>query len=238
MPQPSGGAAALANAGGLLGWIAADWVTKAATVWTSIPLFVILIGLAALIVTKTPPSRIVARIRELWAHLFPHQPETAAAMPQPTGDLTGVSSHSDLGDGKPWWTVRKNKNKPFDTPVEDEKSVTGILGDMFAAEEAARNFNATADDVSADEAPTEVIATPAATAQPGNDVETGTRVTPVRTGRPYALPKDSLLAKGAPPKGSSPWSTSTGTRSKRLTRADRFRCRDSRPCHEPGTRSS
>ena len=206
MPQPSGGAKALANAGGLLGWIAADWVTHAATAWTSIPLFVLLIGLAALIVTKTPPSRVIARIRELWAHLFPNQPkvEPGAAA---TGDLTHVSSHSDIGDGKPWWTVRKNKNKPFDTPVEDEQSVTGILGDMFRAEEAARNFGATeADPAAADEAPTEVIAPPVAApaTEPGNDVETGTRVTPIRTGRPYALPKDSLLSKGAPPKGSSP----------------------------------
>lgn len=208
MPQPSGGAKALANAGGLLGWIAADWVTHAATAWTSVPLFVLLIGLAALIVTKTPPSRVIARIRELWAHLFPHQPKPEPTTPAATGDLSGVTSHSDLGDAKPWWTVRKNKAKPFDTPVEDEQSVTGILGDMFRAEEAARNFGGTeAPAAVADEAPTEVIA-PAVAAPavpgPGNDVETGTRVTPIRTGRPYALPKDSLLSKGAPPKGSSP----------------------------------
>ena len=202
-PQPSDGAKALAGAGGLLGWVAADWVTNAATPWTSVPLFVLLIGLAALIVTKTPPSRIVDRIRELWAHLFPHQPRPEPA-PAATGDLSGMSSHSDLGDAKPWWTIRKNKDKPFDSAVEDEKSdksATGIIADMFRAEEAARQFNGTGD-VPDDEAPTEVIA-PAAT-EPGNDVATGTRVTPIRTGRPYALPKDSILGKGAPPKASSP----------------------------------
>ncbi len=202
-PQPSDGAKALAGAGGLLGWVAADWVTNAATSWTSVPLFVLLIGLAALIVTKTPPSRIVDRIRELWAHLFPHQPRPEPATAS-TSDLSGMSSHSDLGDAKPWWTIRKNKDKPFDSAVEDEKSdksATGIIADMFRAEEAARQFNGTGD-VPDDEAPTEVIA-PAAT-EPGNDVATGTRVTPIRTGRPYALPKDSILGKGAPPKASSP----------------------------------
>ncbi len=202
-PQPSDGAKALAGAGGLLGWVAADWVTNAATPWTSVPLFVLLIGLAALIVTKTPPSRIVDRIRELWAHLFPHQPRPEPATAS-TSDLSGMSSHSDLGDAKPWWTIRKNKDKPFDSAVEDEKSdksATGIIADMFRAEEAARQFNGTGD-VPDDEAPTEVIA-PAAT-EPGNDVATGTRVTPIRTGRPYALPKDSILGKGAPPKASSP----------------------------------
>ncbi|MEY4477669.1 MAG: hypothetical protein RJA31_1173, partial [Actinomycetota bacterium] len=208
MPQPSGGAKALANAGGLLGWVAADWLTHAATAWTSVPLFSLFIGLAALIVTKTPPSRVIARVRELWAHLFPHQPRPESTEPGVTGPLGGVSSHSDIGDGKPWWTVRKNKNKPFDTPVEDERSATGIIGDMFKAEEAARNFNGgEAPAAVADEAPTEVIVPekPVVEAkEPGNDVETGTRVTPIRTGRPYALPKDSMLAKGAPPKGSSP----------------------------------
>jgi S-DNA-T family DNA segregation ATPase FtsK/SpoIIIE len=199
-PQPSDGAKALAGAGGLLGWVVADWVTHAATAWTSVPLFVLLIGLAALIVTKTPPSRIIDRIRELWAHLFPHQPRPEPASAS-TSDLSGVSSHSDLGDGKPWWTIRKNKDKPFDSPVEADKSATGIIADMFRAEEAARQFNGTGE-VLEDEAPTEVIA-PAAT-EPGNDVATGTRVTPIRSGRPYALPKDAILGKGAPPKGSSP----------------------------------
>ena len=211
MPQPADGAKALAGAGGLLGWIAANWLTSAATAWTSVPLFSLFIGLAALIVTKTPPSRVIERVRELWEHLFPHQPRTESAEPSFTGPLGGISSHSDIGDGKPWWTVRKNKSKPFDTPVEDDddKSAVGIIGDMFKAEEAARNFNGTAAVAKtvAEEAPTEVIppaATPAVPAEPGNDIETGTRVTPIRTGRPYALPKDAILSKGAPPKGSSP----------------------------------
>ena len=209
MPQPSGGAAALSNAGGLLGWIAADWVTHAATAWTSVPLFVILIGLAALIVTKTPPSRVIARIRELWAHLFPNQPAVESSVSAPTGDLTHVSSHSDLGDGKPWWTVRKNKNKPFDSPVEDDQSATGIIADMFRAEEAARAFNGEAAPAvpAVDEAPTEVLA-PAAPVAPAADesdaVVTGKRIAPIKTGRPYALPKDTLLSKGAPPKGATP----------------------------------
>ncbi|MEN9740632.1 MAG: hypothetical protein RLZ72_898, partial [Actinomycetota bacterium] len=207
MPQPSDGAAALSGAGGLLGWIAADWVTHAATAWASVPLFVLLIGLAALIVTKTAPSRVIERVRELWAHLFPNNPKPAPVAAAPTSDLSGITSHSEIGDGKPWWTVRKNKDKPFDSAVEEEQSATGIIADMFRAEEAARKFNnePAQAQAAADEAPTEVLA-PAKTtnAEPGNDVETGTRVTPVRTGRPYALPKDSLLSKGAPPKGATP----------------------------------
>jgi S-DNA-T family DNA segregation ATPase FtsK/SpoIIIE len=204
-PQPVDGPAALAGAGGLLGWIAADWITTAATAWTSIPLFIVLILLSALIVTKTPPSLIVQRVREVWAHLFPQQEPRPAQTA--TGSVPHVSSHSDLGDGRPWWTIRKNKDKPFDTPVESEKSATGIIADMFQAEEAARQFAAESNaPASADDAPTEVL-DPAPTepvVDESDDVATGTRVTPVRSGRPYALPKDSMLSKGAPPKGSSP----------------------------------
>jgi S-DNA-T family DNA segregation ATPase FtsK/SpoIIIE len=204
-PQPVDGPAALAGAGGLLGWIAADWITTAATAWTSIPLFIVLILLAALIVTKTPPTLIVQRVRDVWAHLFPQQEPRVGQ--SSTGSVPHVSSHSDLGDGRPWWTIRKNKDKPFDTPVESEKSATGIIADMFQAEEAARQFAAESNaPASGDDAPTEVL-DPAPTepvVDESDDVATGTRVTPVRSGRPYALPKDAMLSKGAPPKGSSP----------------------------------
>jgi S-DNA-T family DNA segregation ATPase FtsK/SpoIIIE len=203
-PQPVDGPAALAGSGGLLGWIAADWITTAATAWTSIPLFVILILLSALIVTKTPPTLIVQRIRDLWEHLLPRQSpsETTTA----SGSVPHLSSHSDLGDGRPWWTIRKNKDKPFDTPVESEKSATGIIADMFLAEEAAREFDANAATPASDEAPTAVLEpTPTEpVVDDSDDVATGTRVTPIRSGRPYSLPKDSMLAKGPPPKGSSP----------------------------------
>jgi ATP-dependent Clp protease adapter protein ClpS len=155
-PQPVDGPAALAGAGGLLGWIAADWITTAATAWTSIPLFIVLILLAALIVTKTPPTLIVQRVRDVWSHLFPqHEPRVGQSS---TGSVPHVSSHSDLGDGRPWWTIRKNKDKPFDTPVESEKSATGIIADMFQAEEAARQFASESNaPASGDDAPTEVL---------------------------------------------------------------------------------
>jgi S-DNA-T family DNA segregation ATPase FtsK/SpoIIIE len=209
MPQPSNGIPGIAAAGGVMGWLVANWLTTAATAWVSVPLFSILILVSALIVTKTSPTRVLERIRDLGEYLFVHapRPATTETGAVPTGDLSSVTSHSDLGDGRPWWTIRKNaKPKPFDTPVESEASATDLIKDMFAAEEAARQFNAaeaaaaTPDNVATDKIPlTESTA-------PLDNVATGDhpRSAPVRSGRPYALPKDTVLVKGAPPKGSSP----------------------------------
>ncbi len=209
MPQPSNGIPGIAAAGGVMGWLVANWLTATATAWVSVPLFSILILVSALIVTKTSPTRVLERIRDLGEYLFVHapRPATTETGAVPTGDLSSVTSHSDLGDGRPWWTIRKNaKPKPFDTPVESEASATDLIKDMFAAEEAARQFNAaeaaaaTPDNVATDKIPlTESTA-------PLDNVATGDhpRSAPVRSGRPYALPKDTVLVKGAPPKGSSP----------------------------------
>ncbi len=211
MPQPANGIPGLAAAGGVMGWLVANWLTTTVTAWVTIPLFAIVILLSMLIVTRTPPTRVFERISELWSHLFPHDVReklSGVTGSVPTGDLSGVSSHSDLGDGRPWWTIRKNpKPKPFDTPVESEASATDLLKDMFAAEEAARQFNqptvavpASADDVATAKIP-EVVASTAA-----DNVATGNhpRGNAARAGRPYALPKDTILVKGPPPKGSSP----------------------------------
>ena len=210
LPQPSNGIPGIAVAGGVMGWLVANWLTTAATAWVSIPLFSIFILVAALIVTRTTPSRVVERVRELAVHLFAHEPrtETTATGSLPTGDLSSVTSHSDLGDGRPWWTIRKNaKPKPFDTPVESDASATDLIKDMFAAEEAARQFNGTGPAAAAtpDDVATAKIPVTASTA-PLDNVATGDhpRATPVRSGRPYSLPKDTVLVKGAPPKGSSP----------------------------------
>jgi S-DNA-T family DNA segregation ATPase FtsK/SpoIIIE len=211
MPQPSNGIPGIAGAGGVMGWLVANWLTTAATAWVSIPLFSIFILVSALIVTRTSPARVFERIRELGVHLFAHEPRTTttATGSVPTGDLSSVTSHSDLGDGRPWWTIRKNaKPKPFDTPVESEASATDLIKDMFAAEEAARQFNGTGPAAVAtapDDVATAKIPVTESTA-PLDNVATGDhpRSTPVRSGRPYSLPKDAVLVKGAPPKGSSP----------------------------------
>ncbi|MEY4312672.1 MAG: hypothetical protein RLZZ319_181 [Actinomycetota bacterium] len=206
LPQPSAGFSGLAASGGVVGWLVANWLTQSLTAWVSIPVMVILVAMSALIVTRTPPTLVVARVREAWNAVFSFVPQGAEpTAPTATGPLGGVSSHSDLSDGKPWWTIRKNKDKPFDSAVESEKSATDLIKDMFAATAVAPTPVANADDVATakiDAAP--VVPTPAASSDNVATASHPRPAAPARTGRPYALPKDTMLGKGAPPKGASP----------------------------------
>ena len=219
LPQPSEGVDKIADGGGLVGWLAADWLTKNATGWVSIPLFSLLILLSVLIVTKTPPSLIAARARQAWDYLMPKHSHPAAAaetgaMPA-TVALGGVSSHSDLGGDKPWWTIRKNKDKPFDSAVEPEKSAADIIREMFnetgtgAAIAAPNEDNTPTAKIGGKAADTDSTKPikPVEQVDPNDAVATGnhTRVSaPARGGKPFSLPKDTMLVAGTPPKGSSP----------------------------------
>ena len=86
--------------------------------------------LSIFIITKTPPNRIGARLRELYAYLFGAQPATeeerAAAKAAKIEQSLDFGSMTDLGLGDedpaslPWW--RRNKASPtgepaFDSPV-------------------------------------------------------------------------------------------------------------------------
>ncbi len=211
LPQPADGIAGLAASGGVMGWLVANWLTTAATAWVSIPVMVVLVLLSALVVTRTPPTLVVARVREAWSAVFSFVPQGGVVPTESTSTapLDGVTSHSDLSDGKPWWTIRKNKDKPFDTAVESEKSATDLIKDMFAATNptgtAAPSPVTNPDEV----ATAKIDAATAKTAPiaPVDEVASASHpkpAAPARSGRPYQLPKDTMLGKGAPPKGASP----------------------------------
>ena len=62
--------AALAIAGGILGWLLGAPLIALTTGYGATAIVIVLLVLSLFIITKTPPNHIGARARELYAYLF------------------------------------------------------------------------------------------------------------------------------------------------------------------------
>ncbi|MGK9148583.1 DNA translocase FtsK [Plantibacter flavus] len=133
-PNPSQGLPALAQAGGLLGWIlgaplAAIITTIGATVVVSL-----LILLSLFIVTKTPPNRIGARVRQFSAWMFGEDAaeaaERAEAKDTKTKRLDDLDDEPEEPAALPWWrrnTSRREEDPSFEDPLMGD-NMTELLG--------------------------------------------------------------------------------------------------------------
>ncbi|MCU1423741.1 MAG: cell division protein FtsK [Microbacteriaceae bacterium] len=129
----------IASAGGVLGWILAAPLLLG-TEWVAVPVVILLLVLSIFIITKTPPNRVAARSRELYAYLFGEElSEREARKPaEPSrndtsdlGSLEALRIENDYRDDEdpstvPWW--RRNKSNPredqaFDSPVVGKTEV-------------------------------------------------------------------------------------------------------------------
>ena len=126
-PAPSEGMPTLALAGGVIGWmIAAPLVALTTSVGAS-AIVILLLLLSLFIITKTPPNRVGARSRELYAWLFGAQPsdvnERAAAREAKLERTAQVELDGVDGDTSalPWW--RRNTSKR-----EEDPDFAGALG--------------------------------------------------------------------------------------------------------------
>ncbi|MFM6974099.1 MAG: DNA translocase FtsK 4TM domain-containing protein [Agromyces sp.] len=227
-PQPSAGVEALADAGGIIGWMVGAPLVALATVWGAAILLAVVTALSVLIITNTPPNRIGARSRELWAWLF-GQPAPDASAEAAHVAHASTSLEFDLpadtrAANLPWW--RRNATQREEDPevpsgvdamtellsggatgsfesAIDSSVPTEVLNDLHAAEAAIRGFTGevAASGLEGDGgAPvTEAILTEGEVAA---DVHTSAgplnRETPER---PYLLPNVNALAAGAPAKG-------------------------------------
>jgi S-DNA-T family DNA segregation ATPase FtsK/SpoIIIE len=172
-PVPTDGVEALAKAGGILGWVVAAPLLFIGTTALAVPLVIVLLVLSLFIITKTPPNRLGARLRELYAYLFgaqlPDETERAATKAAKNDSLEfGTLGDLGLDDDPasiPWW--RRNKSQrtsepAFDSPVisrVEETAVTDIvepvpandgygielLEELARAEEAVTRFTGEVD---------------------------------------------------------------------------------------------
>ncbi|MFZ7088083.1 DNA translocase FtsK [Curtobacterium sp. RRHDQ10] len=141
-PSASDGMPALAQAGGIVGWVVIGWLVTIATAWIATPVAIVLIALSLFIITKTPPNKVGVRVHELYAYLFgapapttDDQQRDAPTKPLRRGgtsddpalfdqfDELGLGTDADGDDGPtnvPWWRRNKSgreEDPAFDSPV-------------------------------------------------------------------------------------------------------------------------
>lgn len=225
-PQPALPPLALAQAGGIVGWVLGG-VLLFATVYIAVPALVLLAALSVLIMTKTPPNRIGDRLRELYSYLFgaelaPREPKQKSEPEEVEfGSLTDLGLDMNDSTSMPWWRKGKSTrdSEAFDSPVEragvtdvidpaDRAAVTENLDDVLsAAELAVRRFTGEVDAAPSGREPLAPAVLPgfATTASEKGAAGEFTAPPAGRSGgtKPYRLPAASLLAPGDPPKSKS-----------------------------------
>ncbi|MFF2496309.1 DNA translocase FtsK 4TM domain-containing protein [Agromyces sp. NPDC058064] len=150
-PEPSEGMAVLARAGGILGWMLAAPLILLLTEVGATIVVILLVLLALLIITKTPPNRIPARFRELYAWLFgaPEEAEQPEAELKPSRrdrrksvqtELDGIDGEGDDDEPTgllPWW--RRNASNREEDPEFEAPGVDGLT-EVFGQGSAAGSF--------------------------------------------------------------------------------------------------
>ncbi|MGO4533996.1 DNA translocase FtsK 4TM domain-containing protein [Leifsonia sp. 2MCAF36] len=139
-PSPSDGMIALAQAGGVLGWLIAAPLSLVITPYGAGAVVILLLILSLFIITKTPPNKLPERIRELYAYLFgaqlPTEDERLEAKEAAKGakskqvELDGVDDQPETEANLPWW--RRNKSQREEDPDYDSSARDG-LSEVFGA---------------------------------------------------------------------------------------------------------
>ncbi len=225
-PSPSVHSEELAKAGGVIGWIASWPLTQLGAPGAVVPVAAVVIVFSLFIVAKTPPNRIGARLRELYAYLFGATLTEREPKDKSVGETSSLEfgTMSDLGlddddpSSLPWWRRNKSKKDAFDSPVvmrdEDETTVIDrngsgdfgidLLEELVRAEDAVKRFTGEIDAGPTGLREDPVGLLPGFRAKASEKGAAGEFDDP-RPAKviPYRLPSPTILTAGTPPKARS-----------------------------------
>ncbi|WP_053388054.1 FtsK/SpoIIIE family DNA translocase [Leucobacter japonicus] len=130
----------LSAAGGVFGWLVGGALGYL-TLWVAVPVLSIIILMSVLIITKTPPSRILQRLREAYAFLFgvsPAEPGDAQASESPRRGrgaekdepqaLFDLESEDGDGGSIPWWRRTASGREEDPEYAGDRNGLDAVLG--------------------------------------------------------------------------------------------------------------
>lgn len=195
-PQPSDGEWKLAYNGGLFGWLISIPFYSTITIWGAVPVMALITLGSILIMTKTAPTRIAERLRELKHYLVGEgksREESAAVEEEEIHDAFD-------GTKVPWWRKGKGEaEEAFDSAISveapEEDEFDNLFGTQptieevpsvdqsFPVSDATQPIELIEEEVGDDTAPVAVVPT----------------AKPVRL-KPYVLPAADILSAGTPPK--------------------------------------
>ena len=198
-PQPSDGEWKLAYNGGLFGWLISWPFLNTITVWGAVPVMALIAIGSMLIMSKTAPTRIPERLRELKHYLFG---EAKAKAQQDADDEDEIPDAYD-GTKVPWWRRGKGSDEAFEKAVLTDGSEPDDIESLDALFNPQTETHVpsvdTAEPVDLAEPQTEPIDIPQAEQPELDAVAVAEPVKPMRL-KPYVLPSNDLLTPGTPPK--------------------------------------
>ncbi|MEY4618714.1 MAG: hypothetical protein RL101_900 [Actinomycetota bacterium] len=194
-PQPSDGEWKLAYNGGLFGWLISVPFYSTITIWGAVPVMALITLGSILIMTKTAPTRIAERLRELKHYLVGEGKSRETVVEAEQDEIP------DAFDGTkvPWW--RKGKSdEAFDSavtletqlPVEEDE-----FDNLFGAQPEVEDVPSVDQTFSDETQPIEII--DESLGEDTAPVAVAPTPKPVRL-KPYVLPAADILSAGTPPK--------------------------------------
>nr|WP_211333906.1 DNA translocase FtsK [Agrococcus jenensis] len=233
MPDASLGMPALADAGGILGWVIAAPLAALVTGIGAGIICGLIAAFAVLVITRTAPNRIPDRLRELYGYLFgvetatPEERETARRERRDAKELAKAEAAQiaddelvDDPDALPFWrrnATGREVDPAYDTPVlvDREQPTThvdrvpaAVVEPLPAADADEHDDYATAVLASLEQAEEAMRKHTGEIVGDDEAVEVADAVAPAAPAappreRPYRLPSIASLGQGDPPKARS-----------------------------------